>query len=309
MCGTLVLPTTLKKTGGMCMPCYKKVQARSHGQIFISYRREDFTYVERMSQALAAKLLSTITIFLDTKRLQSGNDWSDEIYQQLNRSNALLVVIGPSWSKSFSSHKNEIDIMLREIEWALEHKRSVLPILIGDTIMPSPKHLPESISPLFRRQAMRIDDKDSFDIDVDTLASRILDLIAEYDDVYSAGYIGRASDLPKPSSYSGSWHTTISSGNNNTVILDFRITDRMTVTGFYTIEAQGLRRSFTGECTFKIESIGKLNAIVALHLIGFIEELGPFDITIPIHEKRGDTYVGVTQEGYSIWSKQIERSW
>jgi hypothetical protein len=81
--------------------------------------------------------------------------------EQAERCDALLAVIGKSWidARDGSGTRrldNPDDFVRTEIETALKHGKTVIPVLVGDAHMPRPEELPEPIRALAGRNAWRL---------------------------------------------------------------------------------------------------------------------------------------------------------
>jgi septum formation protein len=146
-------------------------------KIFICYRRED---TQTIANYLKVKLDNSFPrqVFLDTSSLPSGSRWSNEIQAALDRSEIVLVLMGDKW---LTCH-NEVDGRRRldedqdyvrlELKTALQKNKTLIPILINATKMPSEESLPEDIRGLTRYQAVRLD-QNRLESDVDQLIKEL----------------------------------------------------------------------------------------------------------------------------------------
>ena len=132
-------------------------------QVFISYRRTD-------SQAWADKLYRQLSmrfgkdiVFKDVDSLRPG-DWRQSIREQLSSSQIVLVVIGPHWLDAAARRRlnDRNDVLRMEIAKSLSSKKTVIPLLVGNSPMPSSDDLPKSLKSLPRWQAFRLSDKKWF---------------------------------------------------------------------------------------------------------------------------------------------------
>lgn len=145
-----------------------------HDKIFISYRRDDTAgHAGRLSDSLS-DYFGHDRIYMDVKDIEYAQDYKDAIEESLSVTGALLVVIGDQWCSVSDENGNRrlddpSDDVSREIQIALESSLTVLPVLIGDAIMPKPDELPERIKGLSRRNAIAISDE-RWHLDVDRLA-------------------------------------------------------------------------------------------------------------------------------------------
>jgi uncharacterized protein YecT (DUF1311 family) len=131
------------------------------GKIFISYRRgDDPGSAGRLFDALKAAFDSD-ELFLDVDNIEPGLDFADVIHERIAQSEVLLAVIGKHWCDARDKDgrrrlENSSDNVRIEIESALNQKKRVIPVLFGDTPMPTVSDLPESLSGLSRRNAVSI---------------------------------------------------------------------------------------------------------------------------------------------------------
>ena len=145
-----------------------------HDKIFISYRRDDTAgHAGRLSDSLS-DYFGHDRVYMDVKDIEYAQDYKDAIEESLSVTGALLVVIGDQWcSISDDSGKRRLDDpnddVSREIKVALDSGRTVLPVLIGDAVMPGPDELPEQLTDLSRRNAISVSDE-RWHFDVDRLA-------------------------------------------------------------------------------------------------------------------------------------------
>jgi pterin-4a-carbinolamine dehydratase len=131
--------------------------------IFISYRRAD-------AAAEAGRLHSTIledlgknSVFMDISSIEPGALWPKELEDALNAAQILVVVIGPEWLRisdrfGFRRIDQDDDWVRREIEFALQNDKKILPLLVRRAELPPTNALPPSIRSLTDRQVVEIRD-------------------------------------------------------------------------------------------------------------------------------------------------------
>ncbi len=130
--------------------------------IFISYRRTDSScWAGRIYDRLAA-LYGPDSVYRDTHSIPAGQEFPPHIHQAINKSQIVLVVIGPQWSGVEEGGQRRIDnkedVVRQEIEAALVEKKKILPILVDTTTMPA--DLPLSIKALAGYNSIAVRDKD-----------------------------------------------------------------------------------------------------------------------------------------------------
>lgn len=149
-------------------------------QVFLSYRRADSgERVERLYNKLSAST-GSFRVFLDVHGIKPAERFTETIKQSIADSNAFIPIIGRDWLEIKDDRgKRRIsqrhDVLRREIEWALEHDATVLPVLVGGAAMPSERSLPKPLRRLHSHQALLIEDA-RFDEGVLALRDRLLQL-------------------------------------------------------------------------------------------------------------------------------------
>lgn len=148
--------------------------------IFICYRREDsIPYAGRLFDQLADKF-GKERIFMDIDTIRVGLDFVEQIEIAVQSCNVLIAVIGKTWvniqdEEGHRRLENPEDFVRVEIRAALERNIPVIPLLVGGAEMPKARDLPEPITKLARRHAMKISDE-RFRAD----ATRLIEQISEY---------------------------------------------------------------------------------------------------------------------------------
>jgi hypothetical protein len=93
------------------------------GQIFFSYSRVDAKFALKLAEDLRK---AGIDIWIDQIDIPPSVPWDEEIQKALDESNCLLVILSKSSVAS--------DNVLNEVNYAMETKKQVLPVLIGHDI-------------------------------------------------------------------------------------------------------------------------------------------------------------------------------
>ena len=126
--------------------------------IFLSYRRDDSAgYAGRLAEHLSSEF-GHKHVFMDVQDIVPGQDFTQAIENTISACQAVIVVIGPRWVADLKQRGGQDDFVLHEVSAALRRNVTVIPVLVGDTTMPSAADLPESIASLSRRQALEIRD-------------------------------------------------------------------------------------------------------------------------------------------------------
>lgn len=133
-------------------------------QIFLSYRRGDVGgYAGRLTDALVQRL-GARSVFHDVTAIAPGQDFPEVIDRALDDCDAVLAVIGPSWSAAATPQGAlrlfEADDYVRlELATALKRDVRVVPVLVGGALMPTAADLPDELGELVQRQAVVLHDE------------------------------------------------------------------------------------------------------------------------------------------------------
>lgn len=152
--------------------------------IFISYRRQDSSYIAgRLHDRLAAHF-GPGQIFRDIDTMKPGVDFGRRIDEAVGSCDALLVVIGDGWLDARSPQgERRIDApkdwVRQEIQVALERPDVlVVPVLVENAAMPSEDELPPAIRELANRNAMELSDR-RWDYEVQRLIEALEEVVRQ----------------------------------------------------------------------------------------------------------------------------------
>ena len=142
--------------------------------IFISYRREDSAFETGILRERLANHFHSDLLFTDIDSIPLGVDFRAHIDAQVRQCDIFLVVIGRGWLGAADADgqprlQNSEDFVRLEIEAALSRDIPVVPLLLGDTQIPSAEELPESLRALAFRNGTPIRPLPTFDEDVKRL--------------------------------------------------------------------------------------------------------------------------------------------
>ena len=118
-------------------------------RIFISYRRVDGSYIaSAIADRISAQYGANALIELDW--FENKEYWREAIRFQIGLSDVVLAIIGPHWFGADSADgvrkiDDPEDFVRNELETALELGIPVLPVLVGDAVMPSSVDLPKGL--------------------------------------------------------------------------------------------------------------------------------------------------------------------
>jgi TIR domain-containing protein len=129
--------------------------------IFISYRRGAAAGTAGRLYDVFSARFGDEHVFMDVDSIHPGDDFVEILTQTLDRCQAMVVVIDPSWLVTTGPAGQRRldepgDYVRLEIERALNRSIRVFPALIDNARMPTPDDLPPTISRLAHRQAVEI---------------------------------------------------------------------------------------------------------------------------------------------------------
>jgi hypothetical protein len=145
--------------------------ARSVHRTFISYRRSDSEAVAgRIRDRLAAHF-GAQNVFMDIDNIPIGVDYRDHIRAVIARSSAMVLVIGDEWTGGRDDGSRRIgdptDPIAMELEIAFEEGLPVMPILVGETVMPTVQMLPPNLQKVSFLNAANVDPGRDFHMHLD----------------------------------------------------------------------------------------------------------------------------------------------
>ena len=132
----------------------------AHWAFFVSYRRDQSSFIARSLRTALAARLGSKSVFLDERSIYPGQQFPRQIKEAVLGSSVMLVIIGPYWldardAKSGGRRLDEPDDWVRqEVEEGLRHSVAVvIPVLVDGARMPGKNDLPPSIQALSDLQA------------------------------------------------------------------------------------------------------------------------------------------------------------
>jgi hypothetical protein len=136
--------------------------------IFLSYRRTDSPQACRVYDWLTQRFGKN-AVFMDPG-IPFAVNYADYIQHVIEGSSMVIALIGPEWLKKI--HQPE-DPVRTEIESAMQRKLPIVPILIGNTAMPTDQELPASIASLAMQNAVVVGISQDFHAHMQLLLPRI----------------------------------------------------------------------------------------------------------------------------------------
>jgi TIR domain len=167
--------------------------------VFLSYRRSDTANDAERIHARLAERFGNDLVYIDVEDIPLGVNFVDHITAALRDASYVLVAIGPRWllvtdEDGQQRLKNPDDPVRYEIRTALQNRRLVVPMLIGNARMPEMRSLPEDISKLVLHNGIAIRPDPDFEADVAALMDGLhLDRIKQgrVPTVFKVGLVAR----------------------------------------------------------------------------------------------------------------------
>jgi DNA polymerase len=130
-------------------------------RVFINYRRQDSEgYVGRLYDFLTDHF-DRDDLFMDVDSIPPGADFVQVLEDAVAGCDVFVAVIGPQWltltdEGGVRRLDQWNDFVRIEISSALNQKKFVIPVLVGEARMPSPDELPDDLKGLTRRNAIEL---------------------------------------------------------------------------------------------------------------------------------------------------------
>ncbi len=114
---------------------------------------------------------------MDVAAIDVGTDFVEQVSRAISTSDVSLVVIGPDWLSATDTEgrrrlDNPEDHVRSEVRSALASPNPVVPVLVGEALLPTKNDLPDDLAALARRQAVELHDE-TWSQDVQTLVRRL----------------------------------------------------------------------------------------------------------------------------------------
>src|SRR5262249_26469441 len=130
--------------------------------VVISYRRSENLQHAALLEESLGMLLGPGAVFRDQSAIEPGDAFPARIEKAIRDAAVVLVLIGSGWLELRSAKSTQRrleqagDYVRREIELALEHGRTIIPVLLDGASMPLPEDLPNSIAALSLANAVNL---------------------------------------------------------------------------------------------------------------------------------------------------------
>ncbi|MGE3229297.1 MAG: toll/interleukin-1 receptor domain-containing protein [Hyphomicrobium sp.] len=139
----------------------------------MNYRREDTSAAAGRLYDRLVRSFSKDAVFMDVDAISPGANFVQVLDHHVGRATIFLAVIGSDWmtvknAQGVRRIDAADDFVRTEIASAIKRGIKVIPVLIDNADMPSPRELPSDIQALSHLNAVRIR-HERFDDDADTL--------------------------------------------------------------------------------------------------------------------------------------------
>lgn len=145
-------------------------------EIFINYRTSDEPLAALLIDQALTAILGADRVFRDHRSIPLGVHFPPEIWEAVQSCSVFLAVIGRRWLDPDDAGRRRIDdprdYVRREIAEVLRRRIAVIPVLVGDTALPSPDLLPADIAGLSSRQYAHLRLRGA-EYDIDRLVSEL----------------------------------------------------------------------------------------------------------------------------------------
>lgn len=168
-------------------------------RIFISHRQSE---TETVAHRLCERLRQHYgpQVFANIGQVPLGSDYRSFIAQEVERSDLVLVLMGPRWLEIVRAKASQSqDFVRTEIEIALAKNLLTVPVLIGEeAVMPAENELPPRISQLSYLQGFRLSPERDFEEQVLRLIEGLDHALTLRDPSISPSFGVRGAAVEKP---------------------------------------------------------------------------------------------------------------
>jgi 4a-hydroxytetrahydrobiopterin dehydratase len=149
-------------------------------RVFLSYRRSDLPDQATALQLVLKHALPDVSVFVDTESINPSERWPDRLITALGHSSAMVALIGPNWrgeADGTDRFANRKDWVRLELEYALEHKVTVVPVLFGTTTKTAYRKLPRSLKGMEHIEVLKVSRDEHWSQDVTRLARVVASIL------------------------------------------------------------------------------------------------------------------------------------
>lgn len=136
------------------------LRCRDVGGVFINYRRhpDRTALIGALYEQLSGRFGSS-NVFLDVTSVHPGERYPNRLRRHLDRSDVVIAVVHDGWVRDLRDGR---DWVREEIEIAFAEGKTIIPLLLPGTAMPTASDLPRSIREFAHLQAHTIQDGHDF---------------------------------------------------------------------------------------------------------------------------------------------------
>lgn len=149
------------------------LSASKKNKIFLSYRRGNDAGITNYIQKRLSEEFGDRRVFMDTRKIQIGENFVNRIEKELKFCESFIAVIGRDWFKRISNTGGQnLNPLRAEISAALKLNLKIFPVLVNGANLPTVEELPSDIQELSYIHSIEIRES-SIDYDIDQLISAI----------------------------------------------------------------------------------------------------------------------------------------
>ena len=113
-------------------------------KVFMSYRRVDNPFLAGRLKDELGRVFGDENVFYDVDSIRARAPTSVTVIREtLETVDAVIALVGSDWDAARLAASN--DPVRTELREALEKKKLLIPVLVGDTVMPTPEQLPADL--------------------------------------------------------------------------------------------------------------------------------------------------------------------
>ena len=156
---------------------FSKNGSQNMATLFLSYRRSDCPDTVKLIYERLKSGLRNWEIFYDHRSIAPGEPFPERLRKEIGNARVVLVAIGPNWLQSLRQRKGDaIDHVREEIRLALQAGNTVIPVAVGQAVLPTTADLADfpELLPLVARNARKVRPDPDFDSDIERLITELL---------------------------------------------------------------------------------------------------------------------------------------
>jgi non-specific serine/threonine protein kinase len=115
-------------------------------RVFVSYRRDDSRQAVGRLRDRLADAFGEQSVFLDVDSIDFGFDFRTVMREAIDNADAVVAVVGPGFNPARLAEPD--DYVRQELSEAFALGKLIVPVLVEDARMPTPKELPADLEPL-----------------------------------------------------------------------------------------------------------------------------------------------------------------